>query len=310
MKKMILSLLFAAACLGAEAAPLRVAVREFADLTGMKSDERMGGAIAPGAMADKGIFGLGRLLASNDGFVLIDRRDLIAQMEQLRYQDMGTNTPARPSFIHAAQALRADVVLRGSILSLSTSKQIVNQGGYKADNSILTLRVALEALDATDGTILATTEGVAKEVARQTDALQTVLGEDEVLQMMQNALAQAVPDLEKALVARTEKLASRPTVKLSFKTDADPAMIEIDGILVGTTPLVDHEVYAGDHVVAITRPGYQPVTKRILFEQNASVEIPMLRQELTADEIKSVLDKASVDVISGIQPNWVIKTLD
>jgi hypothetical protein len=310
MKKLMFALMLAAGCTAATAAPLRVAVLDFEDATGMKSDERLGGDIAPGAMAEKGVYILGKLLAANDGFVLIDRRDLLDQMDQLRYQDLGTNTPTRPSFLHAAQVLRADVVLRGTILSLSTSKQLVNQGGYKADNSILTLRVSLEALDATDGSILATQDGVAKEVARQTEALQTVLSEDDILQMMEHAVAQAIPDLEEALVARSEKLAARPTVKVSFKTDADPAMIEIDGIMVGTTPLATHEVYAGDHVVAISRPGYQPITKRILFEKDSSVEVPMLRQELTADEIKSVLDKASVDVISGIQPNWVIKTLD
>jgi hypothetical protein len=310
MKNLIAGFLVAAAAAVADAAPLRVAVLDFEDATGMRSDERMGGAIAPGAMAEKGIFILGRQLAKNENFVLIDRRDLIAQMEQLQYQDLGTNTPARPSFIHAAQVLRADVVLRGSILSLSTSKQLVNQGGYKTDNSILTLRVALEALDATDGTILATTDGVAKETARQTDALQTVLGEDEVLQMMDRAVGQAIPEMEKALAARSEKLASRPTVKVSFKTDADPATVEIDGILVGTTPLAEHELYAGDHVIRIGKPGYQQVTKRVLFEKDASVEIPMMRVDLTADEVKAILEKASLDVITGIEPNWIIKSID
>ena len=48
MKHAICALMLAAGTLAAQAAPLRVAVLEFQDATGMKSDERMGGAIAPG----------------------------------------------------------------------------------------------------------------------------------------------------------------------------------------------------------------------------------------------------------------------
>lgn len=306
----ILAALVAGMALGAQAAqPLRVAVLEFQDQTGQRSDALLGGAIAPGAMADKGVFVLGKLLANRPEFTLIDRRDLIAQMERLQPKDLGEATPTKPSFLHAAQALRADVVLRGSLLSLSPGKQKVDQGGYKAEFSTLSVRVALEALDAKDGAVIAAADGVARQSFRQTEALQTELGEDDIFQLMEKAVAEAIPTLERELTKREEQARSRPTVKLAIKTTADPAMIEIDGILVGTSPIEGLEVYQGDHVLMVGKPGYQQVTKRILFEKDTSVEVPMIREQLTAEELAEIYQKIQLKVIQT-DPGVILHTID
>ncbi|MFH0908105.1 MAG: PEGA domain-containing protein [bacterium] len=310
MKKSAIIALLLAGLVQVDAAPLRVAVLDFEDATGMKSDDRLGGAIAPGALADKGVYAIGKQLVNKEGFVLIDRRDFLAQMDQIRNLDMDAPTPARPSFLQAAQALRADVVLRGTILSLSTSKQLVNQGGYTADNSVMTLRVSVEALDAKDGTVIAVADGASKFTVRQTEALQTVLSEDDVLGMMDSALAKAIPPLEEALQARVEQLQARPTVKLTVKTTSEPAMVEIDGLLIGSTPIENFELYKGDHILSITKPGYQQITKRVLFEKDTLVEAPMLREDLTAEEKKQVLDGAHIDVIDSSMPGLIIKSVE
>lgn len=289
--------------------PVRAVVLEFQDQTGQRSDPLLGGAVEPGAMAEKGVFLLGKALANKPGFVLVDRRDLLEQMSKLHPQDAGAPTPTKPSFLQAAQALRADVVLRGSLLSLSPGKQIINQGGYQTELSTLSVRVAIEALDARDGTVIAANDGVARQNFRQTTQQQTALSEDDVLQLVEKALADAVPPLEQALTARAEEVRNRPTVTLSVTTSADPALVELDGILVGSSPIKDLQVYQGDHVLTIGKPGYQQITKRILLEKNTSIEAPMLREQLTADELKEIYEKIQLKVIQA-EPGLIIHTVE
>ena len=289
--------MFATAAAAAD--PVRVAVMDFDDQTGQKSDAALGGTINPKALADKGIFVMGQQLLGKEGFTLIDRRDLIAQMEKMNLTDDGKPTPTKPSFLHAAQALRADVVLKGAIQSFSTGKTAVNQGGYKADFSTVSLRIGIEAIDAVDGAVIAMADGVAQERVRQTDSLQTVLGEDEAIGLMQKAVNSANPKLQEALAKRSEAQKARTVVKLNIKSSADPAMVEIDGILVGTTPLQGFEVYKGDHVVTVGKPGYRDITKRILFERDSAIEIPMMRTQLSAEELKEIIEKARVNMIIG-----------
>lgn len=306
-------------------APLRVAVLDFEDQTGAKPDALLGGAIAPGALAEKGVFLLTRELLGSGDFNLIDRRDFFAQMDQLRLRDgseaepgsqlpaplkrQDRNTPVRPTFIQAAQLLRTDVVLRGNLMSFSSGKKVVNQGNYKTEFAILSVRVGLEALDPTDGAVIAAVDGVASENVRQTQATYTELSEEDAVGLLEKAIAVAVPNLEKVLAKRQSDLAARPKVKLSVKTSADPALVEVDGVLVGSTPLENIEVYRGDHVLAVGKPGYRDVTKRILLEKNTAIEIPMLRIELSPEEMQGILEKIRLNIIPS-DPDILIQTVD
>ena len=311
MKKLMIGFVVVAGAMLASAAPLRVAVLDFVDQTGQRSDEKLGGQIVPGAMAAKGVFLLGKQLANNPDYVLIDRRDLIEQMEKLKPKDMGEKTPTKPSFIHAAQVLRADAVLRGSILSLSTGKQKVNQGGFATELNTLTVRIGLEALDAKDGAIIAVADGKGERTFRQTENVQTELSEDDVIALAEEALQSALPKVSQSLAARAKEVQSRPTVKFAIKTDADPALIEIDGVLVGNSPLENFEVYKGDHVITIGKPGFQDITKRILFEKDTSVTAPMFKTNLNADQIKEILEKSRLNGYFGnIEPGLIINTID
>lgn len=289
----------ALATVAGAADPVRVAVLDFEDQTGLKADASLGGQINTKALADKGLFVMGQQLLGAQGFTLIDRRDLVAQMEKLNLTDDGKPTPTKPSFLHAAQALRTDVVLKGAVQAFSVGKQAINQGGYKADFSTLSLRIGIEAIDAIDGSVIAMADGVAQEKVRQTENVQTVLGEEEALGLMQKAVATAIPKLQSALAKRAEEKKGRTIVKLNIKTSADPAMVEIDGILVGTSPLQGFEVYKGDHVLTVGKPGYRDITKRILFERDSAIEIPMMRTQLSAEELKEIVEKARVNMIIG-----------
>ncbi len=310
MKKMILTIgILLGTLTGWAAAPMRVAVLEFEDQTGMRPDQRLGGALSKGSLAERGVFMLGKHLVNQDGMVLIDRRDFLEQVERLPLLDDGRPTPTRPSFLHVAQALRADAVLRGNLVSFSSGTRTVNQGGHRSELSTLTVRVALEALDAIDGAVIAVADGRAQRQVRQTAGLETTLGEDEILDLLDEAVANAVPSLHQTLQARAEAKRDRPTVRISVETTADPALVEINGILVGSTPLKEFEVYKGDHVLTVGKPGYRDMTKRILFEHDARIEVPMFRAELTADEIKEVIESMRIHAFIG-EPGIIIHRLD
>jgi len=51
-------------------------------------------------------------------------------------------------------------------------------------------------------------------------------------------------------------------VKLWVRTSADPAMIELDGILLGSSPVENVEVLRGDQTLTVTRPGYETITRK------------------------------------------------
>lgn len=307
MKKLLI-MASLVSCTLAVAAPMRVAVLDFEDQTGMKPDALLGGTMPAGALAKKGVYLLGKQLVNQAEYTLVDRRDLIAQMEALQLKDDGRPTPVKPSFLHAAQLVRADVVLRGSLVSFSSSKRLVNQGGYKADFSDLTIRVALEALDAVDGSVVAIADGAATKSVRQTEALQTMTGEDDLLQLMSQAIDKAVDEVSEVLAQRAAKESSRETILLTITSNADPALVEIDGVLVGSTPLENLSVYKGDHVLTVGKAGHRDITKRILLEANTQIEVPLMRVELNAEEMKEVFESMRIHAVVGAEPALIIHT--
>lgn len=284
------------------AAPSRVAILDFEDQTGMRSETALGGAVDPAALAAKGVTALGRLWANRPGFVLVDRRDLLAHMTNAKPLE------PTPSPIRLAQAVNADLLLRGSLQTLSVGKTVVRQGGHQVDFATVTLRVGLEAIDAMDGAIVASSIGSASRQVRQTENLQTVLGEAELLTMLEEALAAAAPEIEKVLAQRRTEVAERATVRISIRTTADPALVELDGMLIGTTPIENFRITKGDHILTVGRAGYRDVRKRILMDRDMLIEVPMIRTELTAEELKDVLDKARVHAVIG-EPGLTILPL-
>lgn len=314
MKAIGIACLLAAASTSMAGEPMRVALLDFDNQASVSSDAAVVGGVTPKALADKGVYALGVVLANDPAYTLIDRRDFIAQIQSLTLTDNDKKTSVKPSFLRAAQAVNADAVLRGNLLSYSPGKEVVNQGGIKTEFQVLAIRVALQALDTRDGTVIAMVEGVANRSFRQSDVHQTVVGEDDILQLLQAALAKAVPALNEKLQARLAQANSRPKIKLSVKAGAaDPAMVEIDGLLIGTTPLANFETYAGDHVITIGKAGYQDISKQILLKTDTSIEVPLFRTKLSAEEMKDVLDKARVNVIAGaggVEPAWIINTID
>jgi len=291
--------------------PLKVALLDFENQASVSTDAGLVGGVTPQAVANKGAFALMGLLANDPGFVLIDRRDFISQMKNIQLKDGEKTTTLKPSFLRAAQALNAGAVLKGCLLSYSPGKQVVNQGGYKTEFTTLALRVTLQALDTRDGAVIASSEGSASKDFRQSDVQQTVVGEDQLLDLLQNAIKKAIPALNQSLQARLAQERNRPMVKLSVKTSADPALVEIDGMLIGTTPLNNFQVYAGDHVLTVGKAGYQDVTKEMLLKADSNIEVPLFRTKLSAEEVKQVLDKARINVVTGtIEPAVIIGTVD
>lgn len=285
------------------AAPLRVAVLDFHDASGAHAAPGLGAEFNRDALADKGLFVLVQQLADREDLTVLDRREFISAIER-----SAPDLPSRPSFLRAAQAIHADAVLRGTIQGLSTGTTSVRQGGHSADFSVLTLRVGVEALDTLDGSVMAVATGKAQMEIRQTENLRTALGDEDIHGMLEKAVADAVPQISGALRKRQERQAARPRVRLNIRTTADPALVEIDGLLVGTTPIEGLEVAQGDHVLTVGKAGYRDLTQRIVFDRDVAIEVPMIRTELSADEIKDVLDKARTNIIIG-EPGLTILPL-
>ena len=159
--------------------------------------------------------------------------------------------------------------------------------------------------------MIAMVDGVGQKEFRQTDFQKTVVGEDDLVQLLQSAMEKAVPALTQALQARAEQKRGRQVVKLSVKSSADPALVEIDGMLIGTTPLKDFQTYQGDHIITVGKAGFRDVSKRILLSKDMALEVPLIRTELTADEIKEVLEKSRLNVIAGLPESAIlINTLE
>ncbi len=303
----------AGAAFAAESAgePLRVALLDFENQASAPADAALVGGVTPAAVADKGVAALGGALANEAAFVLIDRREFIAQIAAPA--PAGAGRPATPSFLKAAQAVRADAVLRGSLLSYSPGTETVNQGGFKTEFQTLALRVAIQALDTRDGAVIAMVEGAATRSFRQSESHRTSLGEDDVVRLLQDAVAKAVPALQARLQQRRAQQDARPKVKLTVRAgEADPALVEIDGLLIGSTPLEGFELYAGDHTITVGKAGYRDVSKQLLIRADTAIEVPLFRAELSAEELKQVLEKARLNVVagSGVEPAWIIQTLD
>ena len=290
------------------AAPVRVAILDFQDDTGDRPEAALGGQVQTRMLAHKGADLLAKQLIGQAGFTLVDRRDFLAKLDQVTPVQLADKMQ-RPAVIQAAQLLRVAAVLSGSLSTFSTARETVTQGGYSADLVRLTVRVTVRALDSIDGSVIAVTDATAEREVRQTDAVKTQIGEEDVIKLMEQALTKVVPTLVEA-VDRWQTTTEKIKVRLDVDTTDNPALVEIDGILVGTTPFTGMEVYRGDHALSISRPGYATITKRILLENETKVRVPLLRTDLTADERKAILEKVDMKVfLSNGQPDVLIQTM-
>ncbi len=288
------------------AAQLRVALLDTEDLASQKTDP-VTGSLQAETIARKGAPLIGKLILKNGIFNMIDRRDFTTRINHYKRPE-STDRPDNSQALQAARALRADAILKSAVLSMSAENHNINQGGYNVEFKNLTIRVMVEVLDSTDGAIIAMADGTASREFRITASDSTTIGEEEILQLFEAAAAKAIPEIEGAILKRMERNAEKSRVTVSIKTLADPAMVEIDGMLVGTTPMEKMEVYAGDHVICISKPGYQEISKRVLIQKDTTLTVPMLRNELTMEELKEISKDMSLNRIAVMQPAWIMET--
>lgn len=300
---LLISLVFLCLSTTAYARPVRVIMLDFADETGGAADPSLTGNLNVKIFAEKGPYFLQQSLLSSPEFTLIDRRDFVRQIESLQLRDGSDPVPdtffatqerrtsLSPTFFNAARSLQGDALIRGSLLALSTSKEKINQAGYTAEFITLNLRVMLQALDTVNGGVMAVEEGKASRKFRQTASVQTEIGEDVLLDLYQEAIAAAIPGIEKQLKG---KLNAADKIKIWIATSADPAMIELDGILLGSSPVEGVTVLPGDHTLTVTRPGYETITKKLMLENSMKITVPMISNQLSAEERKEALSNMNL----------------
>ncbi len=309
MKTMLLIVTIACLAFTSQAEPARVILLDFEDQTGMTADRRLGGVLDREQLASKGIYLTAEKLLEYPGIRLIDRRDFMAGLRES--DEMAGETAHRVSRLEVARALNADILVRGSLTAFSEGRRIVRQGGHEAEFTRVSLRVVLEALDVVDGAIVAIGSGRAAKDLRQTASLQTVLGEDDILELFDMAVSDAVPSLTAGLEKRLEALQERGRVKLTVETTDDPAMVEINGVLVGTTPLEELPLYPGDHLIRVSRAGYETIRRRIMVSSDMKVTVPMLRTDLTVEERRDILQSADMRIfIFDGKPDVLIQKIE
>ncbi len=303
----IIILIFSFLALSAQARPVRVIMLDFADETGGTADAALTGNLNSRAFAEKGPYFLQKSLLSSPDFTLIDRRDFVRQIEQLQPRDGSDpvpgsffatrerRTPLSPTFFNAARSLNGDALIQGSLLALSTSSQKINQGGYQAELTTLNLRVMLQALDTVEGDVIAVQQGKASRKFRQTSSVQNEIGENELLDLYQQAIATAVQGIKAQLKGRVNGAAAM--VKIWVATSADPAMIELDGILLGSSPVEGAKIIRGDHTLTVSRPGFETITKKIMLSNNMKITVPMISNQLNAEERKKAFSNLNLHML-------------
>lgn len=311
MKTRLTTTLIAMLAISTIATPIRVAILGFDDETGLASDKKLGGAIDTESLASKGTYLVTQKMMGQSNYVLVDQRDFMAQMKKLELEDEGKSTSLKPTYLDAARALNTDILLRGTLMTFSTGKQNIDQGGHKVTMANLSMTVAVQAQDVVDGSVIAMSTGNAKQSFRQTENVQTELSEDDVLALMSKALDQAIPQVTADVNKKVVELEKRGKVLLTVMSTADPAMVEIDGVLVGSTPIEKLTIYKGEHLFHVSRPGYESITKRVNLNNDATIQVPMLRTDLTADEKTEILKSADLRayMMDG-KPDLLIQTID
>lgn len=289
--------------------PPRVAVLDFDVASGKEPGTQLPGLVTAQAVAEKGAYVLSELLLKENDFVLVDRRDFTSQLKKISSPETEKHDQ-QPTFIHAAQMLNVDAILRGTLLVYSTGEKKINQGGHATDLADLSLRISLQALDVIDGSILAMGSGVAREKFRQTTNVKISIGEEQVIQMLEDAVKKAIPAIVEGLSKRLKKNDERQTVLLTVEATENPALVEIDGVLVGSTPMQALQVYSGDHVLSISKPGYETITRRVVFRQDSVIRAPMLKTDLTMEEKKELLEKVDMKVyLTSGRPDILIQKI-
>ncbi len=291
------------------ASPMRIVLLDCEDQTDTRPDTPVLRGVTSKALANKAGNLVGKHVVGSDMFTLIDRRDFTSKVSAAQNDKQLGNVDASKLFIHAARALDADGVLRSSILAFSTSTRTVDQGGHKTQLATLSVRIMLEVLDVTGGAVVAMSDGIAQQEFRITSNDLSQIGEEDALKLLETAIANAMEPMAKSVGKYAARRAGKKKVSISIKTSADPAIVEVDGVMIGSTPLIDYEVYSGDHIVTIGKPGYQDLSKRILIEKDSSITVPLLRNEFTMEELKEIITKMRVHRVSILEPGWVIREL-
>ena len=96
------------------------------------------------------------------------------------------------------------------------------------------------------------------------------------------------------------------TARLTVTSSPEDAAVRIDGIMVGTTPLTVEEVTAGESDIKVSKRGYTPYQKRMVFEAtkpykiNAELEALQRVEDvgpIVADHIRHFFDQSENRVI-------------
>ena len=112
MKTLTLTMIMGLLAITVNASPMRVVLLDCIDESGERSKSVTLGTITAGHLAEKGAYMIGKELVKHDSFVMIDRRNFTSRLNVLGKKGDAKSRKGNGMYLQAAQALKADAVLR------------------------------------------------------------------------------------------------------------------------------------------------------------------------------------------------------
>ena len=178
------------------------------------------------------------------------------------------------SALRTAQLMGADYLVFASLVSLGENKLNVQAYGTTQQQTVTTLRVALRILEGAGGAqvygdTIVVSEKIAQNAFAQVEAGDLV---DTLLDRGAVELASRVGDSRAKLEAARAAAPALASVKVT--TPEAGAAVEVDGVVVGTTPGA-FQIRPGVHEVRVSKEGYATWEKSVAFADGMELSVPL-----------------------------------
>lgn len=247
------------------------------------------------------------------GFSIIDKNDVLAKFRESRESndevsktiktltDLIESGKAKTtveniinssSALRIAQLIQADYLIFVTINSAGQEKRkFKGQGtlvGTDTEITIHTLRIALKVLEGNQGgsvygDIVTVSEKVATLQNLETQSTDLV---NKLLDAGAIQIAENIADKVQSI--RTVKVKSVPTVEFTIEANVEAATVELDGLVIGSTPLSRYKAPPGSHHIRVTKEYFTPWERWVNIYQGQVLRVTLELSEEGARRYKDI----------------------
>ncbi len=231
---------------------------------------------------------------ADDGFELVRTDDTLSssvaasdpaiqQLVQVLQAVKSESTAGGPdesaSALRLAQLMNTDYLVFASILTMGDNRVRNSSYGIEQESVVKVLRMGLRVLDGATGAQLYGDTVVATHQTRQNEFAQMLDG-DQVNALLDQGAAELAQRAETAINRIAQQpVAAVQTVQVEITATPGNATVEVDGVVVGSTPGA-FQLQPGVHTVRLTREGYATWERMVNITEGQTLAIPM---ELSAE---------------------------